>query len=42
MSWSIARITSTETPFSSRMRIERSARARVFEGWGERVSVQLM
>ena len=42
MSWSIALIFSTDTPFASRIAIERSASACVCDGSGERFSVQLM
>ncbi len=38
----MARTTSTLTPFSLRIAIEESASAWVFEGSGERLSVQLM
>jgi hypothetical protein len=42
IAWSIARTTSTVTPVRSMMRIERSARPRVWEVSGERFRVQLM
>ena len=41
ISWSTARITSTETPSFCMIAIEWSARPRVFEISGERFSVQL-
>src|SRR4051794_9860239 len=42
MSWSTARIVSTETPFASMIAIDFSASAWVCETSGERFSVQLM
>jgi len=42
MSWSIARIVSTDTPLRSMIPIERSASPCVCDCAGERLSVQLM
>src|SRR5690242_2223827 len=42
ISWSTARITSTDTPCRSMIPIERSASAWVLETSGERFNVQLM